>query len=1079
MRHFCLHRLGSFVQWNSIRLLPIATLALILLCAAIRSAKLDSDLTSWIQRTPRVNAELNYIDSTISIGQGSSSQLLLQTPQEMGKNILTVDAMMVHLEALAIATHVTVDLYDVSWSLKDICFTPTIPEFDGLHMGTILENIMPCVIKTPLDCFWEGAKLLGPEQPAAMGSFGPNLKWTSLNPKFMVETMQRTHPNSLYPYSALIDWMKRVGINTGYQLKPCLDPSDPGCPPTAPNKFTNQAPNVAAQLTGGCRGFASNQMHWKEEELIGGLRRNKSGYITHADAIQSTLLVMGEQDLYDYWRKTSKVQDIHNWSVDKAKQVINQWQGRFDEELAQFSDKYHASSSFKINTLTSKSMLDPVDESSLTDYNNFIFSFILMTTFTCVVFPKFRISKQPHENSDQKIDNRCPHRYTSQFATILLAIVMSLYVGLTFIASLGLSSFFNLPFNMATTQILPPLATYYGFNQFVMIANIYSMKFGRVKWDSLTTDCLHEIFPIIMIESITYTIALLVAGLIPVQATRMFAFQAITFIMLMTLVSFTIAPSILIAFLTRFEHDIDDRESSGESKIRERSRKRKTDLKASTKTNDYNIEEQIFSRIREDLRNIQADNRRAGDFKFSAHLEANGLHTSLHVLPYCNGLVEHQSPLEKSTSNDEKLGGIRTNTLPDLITSSVIIPNISTEVPETEDSVEPNLIEESLKKNPEHLNEGSSLVILYARCITSNRLAQIVICFISIVTLVAMLSFAPKVHYGLQLRDIIARDSKEYEPLVIQGANFPIYNIFMITKGNFDYPANQRLLHELYQSIERVDGVLRDEDDDKPKFWLAAFRDWLIELQDNYDLNKNRSLTTGEGWAHDVSDITKLAYKLLAQTGRSENSVDKSIVDSNRLIDSDGIINQRGFYYYLTAWVMTDAFSYASTQAMLKPEPKVWNDNPDDLKIEKARPIMYAQIPFLISLPEDHTGNNLRVISEIRRISQTFDSTLPNFPTGIPFIFWDQFLSLDFLFFGALAVAVILIFVVIGTMTSDFVIAAISVIPLTTTSSISYGLLGYLSIPFNNILAVLLITSVGIAMIQTVHLTSVSFSSGI
>ncbi len=29
----------------------------------------------------------------------------------------------------------------------------------------MLENLFPCAIITPLDCFWEGAKLLGPEFP--------------------------------------------------------------------------------------------------------------------------------------------------------------------------------------------------------------------------------------------------------------------------------------------------------------------------------------------------------------------------------------------------------------------------------------------------------------------------------------------------------------------------------------------------------------------------------------------------------------------------------------------------------------------------------------------------------------------------------------------------------------------------------------------------------------------------------------------------------------------------------------------------------------------------------------------------
>lgn len=29
----------------------------------------------------------------------------------------------------------------------------------------IFDSIIPCSIITPLDCFWEGSKLLGPEYP--------------------------------------------------------------------------------------------------------------------------------------------------------------------------------------------------------------------------------------------------------------------------------------------------------------------------------------------------------------------------------------------------------------------------------------------------------------------------------------------------------------------------------------------------------------------------------------------------------------------------------------------------------------------------------------------------------------------------------------------------------------------------------------------------------------------------------------------------------------------------------------------------------------------------------------------------
>jgi len=39
-----------------------------------------------------------------------------------------------------------------------------------------------------------------------------------------------------FPFKTLEDYMKRAGITNGYQSKPCLNPADPECPETAPNK---------------------------------------------------------------------------------------------------------------------------------------------------------------------------------------------------------------------------------------------------------------------------------------------------------------------------------------------------------------------------------------------------------------------------------------------------------------------------------------------------------------------------------------------------------------------------------------------------------------------------------------------------------------------------------------------------------------------------------------------------------------------------------------------------------------------------------------------------------------------------
>lgn len=74
-------------------------------------------------------------------------------------------ALLTHLNVLKAATSVTVHMFDITWRLKDMCYTPSVPNFEEHYIDQIFENIVPCSMITPLDCFWEGSKLLGQEYP--------------------------------------------------------------------------------------------------------------------------------------------------------------------------------------------------------------------------------------------------------------------------------------------------------------------------------------------------------------------------------------------------------------------------------------------------------------------------------------------------------------------------------------------------------------------------------------------------------------------------------------------------------------------------------------------------------------------------------------------------------------------------------------------------------------------------------------------------------------------------------------------------------------------------------------------------
>ena len=99
-----------------------------------------------------------------------------------------------------------------------------------------------------------------------------------------------------------------------------------------------------------------------------------------------------------------------------------------------------------------------------------------------------------------------------------------------------------------------------------------------------------------------------------------------------------------------------------------------------------------------------------------------------------------------------------------------------------------------------------------------------------------------------------------------------------VRQGDLDYPRNQKLLYEYHQAFQRVERISKREDGSLPTFWLQIFRDWLQQLQDSFDRDVAAGSITTAGWTHNTSDEGVLAYKLLAQTGDTDNPFDRTKV---------------------------------------------------------------------------------------------------------------------------------------------------------------------------------------------------------
>ena len=60
----------------------------------------------------RLDKELEYTKKALGEGYGGTNELLIQTPNEEGTNILTVQALKRHLDILMRVAHVSVNLFD-------------------------------------------------------------------------------------------------------------------------------------------------------------------------------------------------------------------------------------------------------------------------------------------------------------------------------------------------------------------------------------------------------------------------------------------------------------------------------------------------------------------------------------------------------------------------------------------------------------------------------------------------------------------------------------------------------------------------------------------------------------------------------------------------------------------------------------------------------------------------------------------------------------------------------------------------------------------------------------------------------
>lgn len=413
--------LGCYIQRNCGKFFVVGLLIFGAFAVGLRAANLETDVEElWVEVGGRVSRELSYTREKIGEEAMFNPQIMIQTTPEEGANILTVEALQQHLNSALKASRVQVYLYNKPWTLDHLCYKSGALVTEGVLMAQFIEQLYPCLIITPLDCFWEGARLqLGTVYLPGK----PQLQWTNLDPiEFLKELKDLKHDVDIGE-----EMLTKAGVGHGYMDRPCLNPVDPECPSTAPNKNSTTPLDIPRILSGGCQGLSKKYMHWQEELILGGTTKNSSGKLRSAQAFQTMFQLMTPKQMYENFKDYYYVSDI-NWNLDKAAAILEAWQRKYVEVV---HDSVAQNSTQKVLSFSTTTLEDILKSFSSVSVIRVAGGYLLMLAYACLTMLRWDCAK-------------------SQGAVGLAGVLL---VALSVAAGLGLCSLIGISFNAATTQV--------------------------------------------------------------------------------------------------------------------------------------------------------------------------------------------------------------------------------------------------------------------------------------------------------------------------------------------------------------------------------------------------------------------------------------------------------------------------------------------------------------------------------------------------------------------------------------------------------------------------------------------------
>uniref|UniRef100_A0A1I8BAJ4 SSD domain-containing protein n=1 Tax=Meloidogyne hapla TaxID=6305 RepID=A0A1I8BAJ4_MELHA len=1094
-----LFRAGCFVQRRAWFIILTLMTLFFFCCFGLQYVNVETDIVKlWVSEGGRLNEELKFLttlqnqswdrykmdesyllrnfeqeDSDPRLGlipeddaPVASYQVLIQTadPDSPDHNVLSRIDLMKHVTLLVEITQMRVLKFGRHWRLEDICFKPgslDISNNSFAHaLKPTLERLVPCVWISPIDCFFEGAKPLGPSPPIKSKNipFGQLLHmlisdmpdeatWANLNPEQIIRQVTGT-----FDLGTINNFFLRSGIGTGYLQRSCIDPLDPHCPKTAPNfynscdailhlernlsnqnstlceflspfttsddfeKISHQPtsaldilgalffakqqinenktgelsseatckkyripflrwmasewdkakqrfpsnilpnfPNYGLMMKNGCNGIAKNVMNWPAEMVLGGIRQNVNN--VEADALQSVILVATPTDVFRRFKDSNIFSDTNStlspqdWSPLIAREIIQDWARAFTNKI--YNHDLNKNGHRVVHSLASNSISD-----MLAEFCDFNYAIILAGYLLMLVYALY---------SQCRFDGCCSLGVES---AVGLALAGVLTVTLSSVAGLGISTWFGINFNAATTQIVPFLALGIGVDNMFMLLHSYPEVVSNVNRNELGF-LLKQTGVSILISSLNNIFAFCAGTILPIPALRSFCAQTAILLSVNLVGIFLIYPAFIALDLKR---------------------------------------------------------RKAGrrDLAFLAY--------------YCLCMDESVGTVQHyQHQNNDDNGATHqkfVNTTSDYECASP--PYLPADLGKTVSSCKHT---ELVYTRPKFNN-----IQQFKRTRTRKQREPMYTLqgFLHIV-------YIPLLKYTtFKLSDILPENSAPADFLKTRDRYFSFYPMSIVLHGEqIDFPGRQHQIDLLRNEIGHSRFVVKLADGEpSERYWLQLFRDWLIGMQQRLD---NAKLQFGDLNSANVTSAMignpdlQIAFSLACSYGEN---YDCGRVNSVRLIDESGTINADGFYNYLYGWHEYEQMFYAVSQASFYPRlKKLRQGSPGNMKhrffVPPAPKPLFSRIPFYLSGLHD-TPTIMQMIRDIRAVSENYTRMgLVNHPEGVPFTFC------------------LIIF-------NPWAAGIVTLVVLSMTVELA-GFMGLAHVKLNPISAVTLITAVGIGVEFTAH----------